>query len=68
MTVHSLETAREIVVEDPEGVVAVYEYTYAISGEWLWSVEHWTNCGATLTSSYVVGPKLVYDQEEGWRE
>jgi hypothetical protein len=66
MTVKSLEVAKEIVGEDPEGVIAVYEYNHAITGEELWSVEHWVNRGATEASGYVCNPRLVYTKEGGW--
>lgn len=49
MTVETLETARAIVNEDPT-VEAVFEYTHAVTGKKLWSVEHESTLGACLAS------------------
>lgn len=66
MTVESLEVAKEIVEEDPQGVIAVYEYNHAITGKQLWSVEHYVNRGSTEASGYVINPRLIYTPEMGW--
>jgi hypothetical protein len=60
MTVHSLDTARKIVEEDPDGVYAVYEYRHVISGDKLWSVESYVNQGSTLCSPYCDNVRVIY--------
>lgn len=60
-TVETLETAQNIVVEAPEGVATIYEYTHAITGKKLYSIEHWTNRGCTLESGMCLCPMKIYD-------
>lgn len=68
MTVESLETAKAIVEEDPQGVCAVYQYTHAITTKTLYSIEHPINRGSTEASGYVCNPRLIYTPELGWSE
>lgn len=69
MTVEHLDTAKSIVEEDPDGIVAVYAYQSVYHRDkTLYSVEHWTQAGCTLRSSYVSQPKLIYTKEGGWTE
>lgn len=68
MTVETLETAKKIVEEDPDGVAAVYKYTHATTRKTLYSVEHPINRGSTESSGYVCNPQLIYTKENGWTE
>lgn len=65
MTVESLETARNVVYEDPN-TLAVYEYKHVITGKTLWSIEQDYTVGNTLRSQYVMGPVLIYHRDTGW--
>jgi hypothetical protein len=66
MTIESLDTAHAIVDEDPNGVVAVYEYRHTETGKKLWSVEHRTQVGCTLRSPNVSECRQVYQKGRGW--
>ncbi len=59
MTVESLETVKALLIEDPQGFVAVWEYQHAITGKMLWSVERSPGLAATQ-SPYVRNPKLIF--------
>jgi hypothetical protein len=68
-TVESLDVAQRIVEEDLEGVVAVYEYrSVYCPDKKLYSVEFWTNRGATVRSGYTINPQLIYTKEAGWSD
>lgn len=66
MTVDNLETAKNIVSEAPDMVAAVYEYTHAITGQKLYSVESSINRGATESSGFVINPRIIWTPENGW--
>lgn len=66
MTVESIETAKNIVIEDPNGVVAVYSYTHAITNKTLYSIESHYTRGATESSGMCCNIRLIYTPENGW--
>lgn len=66
MTVESLDTAKSIVLEDPQGICAVYKYNHAITGKELYSIESVINRGSTEASGYVCNPCIIYTPELGW--